>query len=122
MVRFVTIEKFCELTGYTPAAVYTRKCKGIWPEGSVWQYEPGSRKILMDIVAFEEWVESGDTSFVRARTGVSMRSPTRPSLDESGLISKQQRLPSLTPVLEPPQPKTRRRTREDNLENREGDR
>lgn len=49
MVRFVAIAKFCELTGYTPAAIYTRKCKGIWPEGLVWRYEPGAKKIMMDI-------------------------------------------------------------------------
>jgi hypothetical protein len=43
MVRYVTIKKFCELTGFSAAAVYTRKCKGIWPEGSVWRYAPGSK-------------------------------------------------------------------------------
>jgi hypothetical protein len=62
MVRFVTIKKFCELTGLTSAAVYTRKCKGIWPEGSVWKYEPGTRKIMINVEAYDQWVERGQES------------------------------------------------------------
>ena len=113
MVRFVTIQKFCELTGYKPAAVYTKKCKGIWPEGSVWRYEPGTRKILMDIAAFEEWVEAGDRSFRQVRPGAPMRSPTRPNLDGNGSTSTPRRLSPLRPALEPPKPRTQRRLRGD---------
>jgi len=62
MVRFVTIKKFCELTGFTAAAVYTRKAKGVWLEGGVWRYAPGSKKILIDLQAYDAWVENGDST------------------------------------------------------------
>jgi hypothetical protein len=75
MVRFVTIKKFCELTGFSESAVYTRKCKGIWPEGSVWKYEPGTKKILMNLEAYDAWVENGETPLA-----IGGRSPTLPSL------------------------------------------
>ena len=79
MVRYVTLAKFCELTGYTPAAVYTRKCKGIWPEGTVWLYEPDTKKILIDLRGFEEWIDRGrQTPLAKRRAG---RSPILPKLD-----------------------------------------
>jgi hypothetical protein len=95
MVRFVTIAKFCELTGFTAAAVYTRKCKGIWPEGSVWRYEPGTKKIMMDLQSFDRWIETGHPSQsfpAPAMKSLSLpdlyppqrrakRSPLRPKLD-----------------------------------------
>jgi hypothetical protein len=86
MVRFVTIKKFCELTGFSEAAVYTRKAKGIWLEGDVWRYAPGSKKILMDLQAYEAWVGNGE-----APQAVGARSPMRP-------------------VLTPPAPRSRRST------------
>lgn len=71
MVRFVTIKKFCELTGFTAAAIYKRKASGFWPEGSVWRYAPGSKEILIDLHTYDAWVENGsDPSPVR------MHSPT----------------------------------------------
>lgn len=75
MVRFVTIKKFCELTGFSAQAVYTRKSKGVWPEGSVWRYAPGSKKILMDLQAYDAWVEGG-----AAPRAIGARSPRPPSL------------------------------------------
>lgn len=61
MVRFVTIKKFCELTGFSEAAVYTRKCKELWLEGTVWRYEPGSKKILMDLQAAMHGLKAAET-------------------------------------------------------------
>lgn len=75
MVRFVTIKKFCELTGFSEAAVHTRKAKGIWLEGDVWRYAPESKKILMDLQAYDAWVENGE-----APRAVGARSPKLPSL------------------------------------------
>ncbi|VVD28452.1 putative phage excisionase [Paraburkholderia dioscoreae] len=86
MARYVTIAKFCELTGFTPAAVYTRKCKGIWPEGSVWKYEPGTKKILMDIEAYDEWVEKGQGS--QSFPTPAMKSPSPTKASASGNASK----------------------------------
>lgn len=58
MPRYVTIKKFCELTGYTPTAVYKKKSDGTWCEGKVWRRAPDGR-ILVDLAGFELWVESG---------------------------------------------------------------
>lgn len=76
-VRYVTIRKFCELTGFTAAAVYTRKCKGVWPEGSVWKYEPGTRKIMMDLQAFDRWMATGQLSPLIPKP--AMKSPSPPA-------------------------------------------
>lgn len=94
MVRYVTIKKFCELTGFTAAAFYTRKCKGVWLEGSVWKYEPGTKKIMIDLEAYDHWMETGQTSrfstpatkspsrpFARSTPQSSGRSPLRPKFD-----------------------------------------
>nr|CUV25513.1 putative phage excisionase [Ralstonia solanacearum]CUV33044.1 putative phage excisionase [Ralstonia solanacearum] len=84
MIRFVTIAKFCELTGLTPAAVYTRKCKGIWPEGVVWRYEPGTKKILMDVEGYNRWVEKGQESLSFPTPAMKSPSPIRASAAGSG--------------------------------------
>lgn len=98
MVRFVTIKKFCELTGYTAAGVYTRKCKGIWPEGSVWRYEPGTKKILMDLDNFDRWVEAGETSIISRVERVG--SPLPPRLDGEELSPSKRRKGVLRPVFD----------------------
>jgi hypothetical protein len=95
MVRFVTIAKFCELTGMTPAAVYTKKCKGVWLEGTVWRYAPGSKTILMDIEAYEKWVEKGPESQQFQTPATKSHSTTRAS--GAGSASKR---PSLRPIFE----------------------
>lgn len=94
MVRFVTIAKFCELTGFTPAAVYTRRCKGVWLEGSVWRYAPGSKTILMDVEGYERWVEDGtDPQSPRTQP---MKSPRLPRLSQAPRAAK--RSPCLPPL------------------------
>ena len=95
MVRFVTIAKFCELTGYTPAAVYTRKCKGIWPEGGVWRYEPGTKKIVIDMDGYERWVEKGQES-------LSFQTPAMksPSLSRASVAANASRRSPVLPILE----------------------
>lgn len=94
MVRFVTIAKFCELTGLTAAAVYTRKCKGIWPEGGVWRYAPGSKKILMDLDGYEKWVEKGQESLSFQTPAMKSPSLTRGSAAAS-VSGRSPRLPIL---------------------------
>lgn len=83
MVRFVTIKKFCELTGFSEAAVYTRKSKGVWQEGSVWRYAPDSKKILMDLQAYDAWVESGGPA-----ASADVRSPLVPPLTVTSTRSR----------------------------------
>lgn len=101
--RLVTIKKFCELTGFPPAAVYTRKSKGIWPEGSVWRYESSTAKILMDLQAYDAWVENGEdrsSIALRRATMSSARSPwlTPPAPKSSSARSSSRSL--LRPKLE----------------------
>jgi hypothetical protein len=101
-VRYVTIAKFCELTGYTPSGVYNRKCKGIWLEGTVWTYEPGTKKILIDLEAFERYVESGEPIHEQFRRTLA-RSPSPPNL-----TAATKRRSPLLPKLDPPEPRRRR--------------
>lgn len=56
--RFVTIEKFEELTGYTPDATRSKIKRGDWLEGVLYIKAPDGR-ILMDIEGYEWWVLNG---------------------------------------------------------------
>jgi hypothetical protein len=58
MLRFVTIHKFAELSGYTPAAINTKIRDGIWPEGDVWIKAPDNRN-LINVEGYEKWVVAG---------------------------------------------------------------
>lgn len=60
MLRHVTIEKFAELSGYTPDATRSKIKRGDWLEGVVWVKAPDGR-ILIDLEGYEKWV-SGETS------------------------------------------------------------
>lgn len=60
MLRFVTIEKFCAESGYTPDAVRTKIQRGVWLEGAVWIKAPDGR-ILIDTEGYERWA-SGEMS------------------------------------------------------------
>lgn len=55
MLRWVTIEKFSEMSGYTPDAVRSKIKRGDWLEGYVWTKAPDGR-ILIDVLGFENWV------------------------------------------------------------------
>ncbi len=58
MVRFVTIEKFESLTGYTADAVRSKIKRGDWLEGAVWMKAPDGR-VLVDMEGYEWWVMHG---------------------------------------------------------------
>ena len=57
MLRFVTIKKFAELSGYTQDAVRSKIKRGDWLEGGVWAKAPDGR-ILINLPMFEAWVTS----------------------------------------------------------------
>jgi hypothetical protein len=108
MVRYVTIKKFCELSGYTAPAVYHKKDKGVWREGEVWVHAPDGH-ILIDLDGFNRWVESGAVSST-PRIGGPLSSPTLPRL-VGGIfppLGDRRRSPAL-PQLEPPEPHRQRR-------------
>lgn len=60
MLRHVTIERFAELSGYTPDAVRSKIKRGDWLEGTVWTKAPDGR-ILIDLEGYERWA-TGETS------------------------------------------------------------
>lgn len=63
-MKYVTIPKFCELSGYTPDAVRSKIKRGDWLEGIIWKKAPDSRN-LINTEAFEQWVE--DQAFAQHR-------------------------------------------------------
>src|SRR5690606_29328382 len=56
MVRFVTIKKFSDQSGYTEDAIRSKIRDGIWREGSEWIRAPDGRN-LIDTEGYEKWVE-----------------------------------------------------------------
>lgn len=54
--RYVTVEVFSALTGYTEPAVRAKIKEGVWIEGRVYRKAPDGR-ILMDLEGYERWVE-----------------------------------------------------------------
>ncbi|CAE6835335.1 excisionase [Paraburkholderia domus] len=75
MVRFVTINKFCDMTGYTRRAVEGKRQTGAWTEGGVIVKAPDGH-ILIDIEEFERWALSGQEP--QKAPGRPMKSPMRP--------------------------------------------
>lgn len=53
-VRYITIEKAAQSTGYTLAAIRTKIRDGIWAKGDVWTRAPDGR-ILIDIEGYNAW-------------------------------------------------------------------
>jgi hypothetical protein len=70
VTRFVTIEKFEALTGYTAEAVRSKIKRGDWLEEAVWVKAPDGR-ILMDMEGFEWWVVHGKGASAQLRRAQS---------------------------------------------------
>ncbi len=68
--RFVTIEKFEELTGYTPDATRSKIKRGDWLEGAVFKKAPDGR-VLMDIEGYEWWVLQGAAASAQLQKAAS---------------------------------------------------
>jgi hypothetical protein len=58
MVRFITIKKFAEESGYSPDAVRSKIKRGDWLQGEVWLKALDGR-ILIDREGYEKWVMRG---------------------------------------------------------------
>lgn len=54
--RYVTIEKFEELTGYTAKATRAKIARGDWLKDREFRKAPDGR-VLMDMQGYERWVE-----------------------------------------------------------------
>ena len=55
-VRYVTIEKFEALTGYTEKAVRSKITRGQWLQDRVFRKAPDGR-ILIDLDGYARWAE-----------------------------------------------------------------
>lgn len=55
-IRYTTIRKFSELSGYTEDAVRSKIKRGDWLENREWVKAP-DRRILIDVVGYNAWVE-----------------------------------------------------------------
>lgn len=57
-MKWVLLERFCGLSGYTRQAVYDKMYKGVWVEGVHWRRR--SRRIHINIEEVEKWIENGE--------------------------------------------------------------
>jgi hypothetical protein len=55
-MKWVTIKKAAELSGYSVKAIEAKRANGVWLEGVVWIKAPDGR-ILISPDAIDEWVE-----------------------------------------------------------------
>ncbi len=90
MLDWITIKRFCELTGYSDDAVRAKKSQGVWREGIVWTEAPDGR-VLISQSGYDAWVEGQEsallaqrrskwTSAGRANGAVSASGSSRPRL------------------------------------------
>lgn len=55
-MKYVTIKKLAELTGYSEDAIRAKIKKGQWRQGEHWLKSPDGR-IHFDVAAIERWIE-----------------------------------------------------------------
>ena len=60
LLKWITISKFSELSGYTELAVRQKISRGVWTEGIHWKYAPDNR-VLMNTEEYQKWAESNPT-------------------------------------------------------------
>lgn len=57
-MRYICVNKFAEMTGFTANAVYCKIRDGAWTNG--YQYRKGpDGKVYVDVEGYERWVEAG---------------------------------------------------------------
>lgn len=56
-MKFYTIKKFAELSGYSIDAIRSKINRGDWLEGMVWKRAPDNRP-LIDIDGYNLWVNN----------------------------------------------------------------
>jgi hypothetical protein len=55
-VKWVTIKKAAELSGYTEKAIEAKRAAGVWLEGLIWRKAPDGR-IMVSPEGIDAWVE-----------------------------------------------------------------
>lgn len=54
----IPLDRFCELTGYTPSAIRTRISRAQWAQGDHYFKDPLGQ-LHISLSGFERWVRSG---------------------------------------------------------------
>lgn len=57
--KWIKLNKYCEITGDTPAAVHARRHKGVWLDGKHTKIAPDG-KLWVNTEETEKWVEFGN--------------------------------------------------------------
>jgi hypothetical protein len=57
MIRYVTIGKFAEMSGYSKDAINSKIKRGDWRQGEIWKKAPDGRR-LIDIMEWKRWIKS----------------------------------------------------------------
>lgn len=57
-MRYLTIKKFADESGYTQATIKSNISNGIWAEDGVWKRAPDNQ-VLIDVQGYEDWVVHG---------------------------------------------------------------
>ncbi len=55
-MRYVTLNKFEEMCGYTKRAIESKISKGVWLEDKQYRKAPDGR-ILVDVEGVQKWIE-----------------------------------------------------------------
>ena len=76
MLRYVTIRKFAELSGYSEDAIRAKIRDGIWRMDLEWRKAPDGR-ILIDVDGYQRWVE-GESILKVAHKQVQGQSRLKP--------------------------------------------
>lgn len=72
-IKWVKLNRFCDLSGYTEKAIAGKIATGIWVENTEYRYAPDG-KIQVNLEAYEKWVESGQGSRYARKTSESASS------------------------------------------------
>lgn len=56
LLKYLTIDKFSEVSGYTKEAIRSKIKRGQWLEGREWMKAPDGRN-LINMEGYEQWVE-----------------------------------------------------------------
>jgi hypothetical protein len=76
-MKWVTIKKAAELSGYSEKAIRNKNEKGVWRQGDIWIKAPDGR-ILISIEGIERWAE-GQLPFPQRQYRSRPNSGTRPA-------------------------------------------
>ena len=64
-MKWVKLQKYCNLSGDTPNAVHARRKKGVWLDGIHCQVR--SNNLWINTEAVEKWVENGTIAVQQAQ-------------------------------------------------------